>query len=163
MKKFIVLLSLTVFLVSCGATDSTQPEKIIQELSTSSNQITTWSKSTKAECMQWCRVMWKTNQWNKDRSDADMENDCNNLCEAGQWMQNNDPASCEKSQWILRDTCYSEIAQETKNPILCEKINDKMFISSCYVSLAEKMKDKTLCNKITDGMMKNICLESSSK
>lgn len=121
------------------------------------------SDPTKNDCMQWCGLMWKANNSNAWRSSTDMDRDCNNLCNAAQGMQNNDVRSCEKSEWILRDTCYSDIAKKTKDATICENISEKLFLNTCYTTVAEETKDFTLCDKISDQMFKDICLENSKK
>ncbi len=118
---------------------------------------------TKNECMVGCKMLRTSNGWNKDRSTADMNKDCNNLCDAAQGMQNNDASACEKSEWILRDTCYSDIAKKTKDATLCEKVSGKLFINSCYSSVAEELQDASLCDKIADQIFKEICLEKIKK
>lgn len=150
MKKtfgFILLFSLLVVLSGCSNS------RVIDNDSNFS------VKSSKEDCMGGCKTLWKSNQSNTGRSDSDMMKDCNSLCDAEQGMQNNDVDSCAKSEGILRDTCYSDVAKNTNNPALCEKITSEIFISSCYINIAEKTKDKSLCDKVIDKMIKDICLE----
>jgi len=126
-----------------------------------SNQVLEKGQSvtTKAECMQWCEVMRKLNEGNKDKTKAEMNVDCNSLCDASQGMENNDVNACEKSEWILKDTCFSEIAQDTNDINVCKKISDKTFLYSCYTSIAEKQKDASLCENIDDTMRNSICVD----
>jgi hypothetical protein len=94
-------------------------------------------------------MMRKSNEGNKERSAADMDKDCNNLCEASQGMQNGDINSCEKSEGVLKDICYTDIAKTNKDSSLCEKITDQTMMGSCYTFIAEETKDPSLCAKVT--------------
>ncbi|MEI7620412.1 MAG: hypothetical protein WCJ57_02480 [Candidatus Falkowbacteria bacterium] len=151
----IILLSLIIVLSGCSSNNSS--EQAVD------NNPGRSIKSSKEDCVDGCKTLWKSNQSNVGKSDDDMMKDCNSLCDAGQGMQNNDVDSCAKSEGILRDTCYGDVAKNTNNPALCEKIISKLFISSCYIDIAEKTKDKTLCDKVTDKIMKEICLEKIIK
>lgn len=152
MKKIvvlgIVLSSLVVF--GCGKAPITQ-DTMIKD---------TPSGTTKSECMLWCEMMRKSNEWNKDRTSQDMNKDCNVLCDASQGIESNDVTSCEKSEWILKDTCFSEIAQDTNDISVCKKISEKTFLYSCYTALAEKQKNASVCENIDDTMRKSICIQS---
>ena len=169
MRKYILFLSLSLFLASCGSTENVQtenkawPVERLEQESKPTDSISTWPQGTKEECMNWCYIMWKSNSGNKNKTSVDMDKSCNNLCDASQGMQDNDPASCEKSEGILRDTCYSEIANKTTNPELCEKIKEKMFVGTCYGTIANRLKDPSLCYKVADDIAKSMCLGSVSK
>ena len=115
----------------------------------------------KEDCMVWCRMMWNGNANNEWRSKSEMEKDCNSLCEAWEAMQNNDLNACDKSEWIMRDSCISSIAQETIDSKACAKINDLTMKGWCYSSIAEKSKDASICDQIEDSMWKSICEESA--
>ena len=55
-----------------------------------------------------------------------MTTDCSSLCDAGQGIQKQDVESCAKAEGMLRDTCYGDIAKNTNDPKLCEKIESGM-------------------------------------
>lgn len=78
-------------------------------------------------------------------------------------MQNNDPSSCEKSEGILKISCYSEIAKKTKNPVICEKIEESLMRGACYSNIAEETKDPTVCDKIESDIFKASCLDGAKK
>ncbi len=118
---------------------------------------------TENECMRGCQMVWKANEGNKWKTSSQMDKDCNNLCDATQGIQNNDLSSCAKSDWILRDGCYSEIAKKTKDASVCENITDVMFKNACYTSVAEEAKDVSICEKISDVMFKKTCLDAFDK
>ncbi len=132
---------------------------------TSPGQEQMWNndawKNIKSDCMMWCQIMRKSNEGNKERTVADMDKDCNSLCDASQWMENNDISSCEKSEWVLKDTCFSEIAQETNDPAICKNITEKTLLYACYTAIAEKSQDASLCENIADTMRKWICVDSA--
>ena len=109
--------------------------------------------------MAGCQMMRKSNDSNKHRTSADMDADCNSLCDAAQGMENNDVSSCEKSEGILKDTCFTEIAKEKNDIAICKKIVDKTFLYGCYVGIVENTKDSSICKEIDDSMRKSICLE----
>jgi len=118
---------------------------------------------TKNECMSACEMAWKVNPANNKRSLSDMGIDCNSLCDAQQGMQNNDTSACEKSEWILKESCYSEIAKKKKNADVCEKISEKMIIDACYLGVAEAANDASICDKMTDKNFKNLCTQNFKK
>jgi len=156
MKKYIIFLLLitTIILASCWKnTNST--------LNTSSNSNNKWAKVSKEECMNGCYMMWKSNASNKDKTESDMNKDCEDLCNASQWMENNDLSSCEKtSDPLLKNWCYSEIAKDKWDETICDKISDKLLKDTCIVWVAEKLKDKSLCDKISESFMKTSCIDN---
>lgn len=151
----------------CSAEKQEATEKkageINKESSSSSNSNpianNSQAKSSREDCISGCNVMWKTNKSNEGNPESKMASDCSSLCDAGQGIQNQDVDSCAKAEGMLRDTCYSDIARNTNNPKLCEKVTEKLFISACYSGIAEKTKDAALCDKIPDKMMKEACLD----
>jgi len=116
-------------------------------------------KTSTSDCLMWCQIMRKANEGNKDKSVVDMNKDCNSLCSASAGMENNDLDACEKSQWILKDTCFSEIAQEKNDTTVCKKIGDQTILYSCYTSIAQKQKDLSICENIHDKMRNSICID----
>lgn len=146
----IILVSLV--LAGCGKS-SISPNQVLEKGQ---------SGTTKAECMQWCEMMRKLNEWNKSRTQSEMNVDCNSLCDASQGMENNDVNACEKSEWILKDTCFSEIAQDTNDIAVCKRISDKTFLYGCYTAIAEKQKDTSICENIDDSMRNSICVDGVS-
>lgn len=162
MKKIYLLLVVlfsSLFLFGCS--NSNKEAKSLKEIvreDLNENTPKAWDV-TKNECMQWCQIMRKSNKWNEWRSSRDMEKDCNNLCDASQGIQNNDLSSCEKSEWILRDGCYTEIAKTSKDADICKNIQDSTFLNACYSSVAEETKDASICNKIESGIFKDICVQ----
>ncbi|HMS91046.1 MAG TPA: hypothetical protein PKC87_02415 [Candidatus Absconditabacterales bacterium] len=151
MKKSILFISLGLLIIMVSGCGKPSLNTINQDVS---------NTTTKNECMLGCTMMWTSNDGNKDRSTADMNKDCNNLCNATQGMQNNDTSACEKAEGMLRDTCYSDIAKKTKDATLCENISEVLFISACYSTVAEETKNPLLCDKIPDQMLKDVCLEN---
>ena len=153
MKKILVIsiFAASIALAGCGKTAPLEKQNV---------EMNKW-ENIKSECMIWCEMMWKWNQSNKNKTLADMNVDCNSLCDAAQWMESNDLSSCQKSEGILKDTCFSEIAQETNDPTICKNITDKTFLYSCYTAIAEKNNDDTLCNNIDDTMRKWICADGA--
>jgi len=140
-----ILLMWSLFFVWCGT-------------NTTSNNLDNQSDDvTKNECMQWCKIMRKTNSSNAERTNVDMQSDCDALCEAGQGMQNVDASSCQKSEGILKDICLSDVANQTKNSDICKEIEDITMINSCYTSIAQAQNDSSICQNIQDNMRKNIC------
>lgn len=165
MKKITVFtVFVTMFFVYwCGNPSqswATPTQETKEEISSTSSK---YDDISKQECMQWCKIMRKSNESNKERSSADMDKDCNNLCEASQGMQNGDTDSCEKSEGVLKDICYTDIAKANKDPSLCEKITDQTMMGSCYTFIAEETKDPSLCAKVTWTIRENICMQNIQK
>lgn len=117
------------------------------------------SEYMKDDCMVWCQMMWNGNKSNSDRSKSEMEKDCRSLCEAGQAIQDKDLKSCDKSEWILKDSCISSIAQDTNDTKACDKITEPAMKRACYAGLADKLKDKKICDNVEEGMWRSSCVE----
>lgn len=114
------------------------------------------SNFSMSDCLKWCEMMW-----DQKTSRDQMLKDCSNICQAGNAMDKNNPAGCENSEWIMRDTCYSSVAYETATVDLCKKINDKPMQYGCYTSIAEKTKDASICTKLEDAIWKASCEEAA--
>ncbi len=149
------MVSWVFLLVACSPKVSVEKSKATVASSTTSSTGT----SSREDCMTGCKVMWNSNAGNAGKSENEMMLQCNSLCDAGQGMQNNDVASCEKAEGVLRDTCFSDVARNTNNPELCKKITQTMLINTCYIGIVEKTKDTSLCENISVNYMKEVCLE----
>lgn len=90
-----------------------------------------------------------------------MQKDCSALCNSSQGMQNNDPSSCEKSEGILRDVCYSDIAKNNKDISICSNIQEASFVDSCYIGVAEATKDSSICDRIANDILKISCVDET--
>lgn len=168
MKKLmmIVLVSMiTLPVLWCAKKNGDIPnvntEKTVVQQENKNQNNDSAGNTTKAECMNGCEMMRNSNTVNKWKSAGDMQIDCDNICEASQGIQNNDVSSCEKSEWMLKYGCYTEIATETKDVSICKKIDDKTFMNACFSSIAEDTKDAKICNNIEDTMFRNICTEGA--
>lgn len=168
MKKIITtLLALLILLAIswCGKTDTVtqSPENTTnQEQSTdsdSSDNNSNWVKYSRSDCIRWCETLWKSNEKNKDKPKEEMDKECNSICDAWQWIQNDDPSSCEKAEWIMRNGCFGAIAKKRKDVAICDKIDEKMLLNGCYADIAKELKDNSICQKIQDKMWKEICEE----
>lgn len=146
MKKFslVVVLLLALLLVGCGN----------KSVDNDSDVVVKWESDFEmSECIRSCEIMW-------NEETAKLFKDCKTLCEAWEAMETNDARGCESSEGIMRDSCYSDIAYETQNPKLCEKVTDWMIRYGCYASVAEATKDISICDEIEDKMFKAACVES---
>lgn len=190
MKKLIVLIMvlLSVTLVSCGK-DSSNNENVgnVENQIEKTERVQPKDKISKNECMNGCYMMWKSNPGNKDKTETDMNQNCEDLCNASQWMENNDLSSCEKtSDPLLKNWCFSKIAKDKKDSSICSKITDitfmdtcysnlalelndvslcksvkqDIFLSQCYSDIAEKYKDISACDNIQDKMFKDLCIKN---
>jgi hypothetical protein len=162
MKKIYLLLILAffpIFLFGCSQSrDTWKSIKDIVVENTNKKESKDWDV-TKNECMQWCKIMRKSNKWNEWKSPNEMQKDCNSLCDASQWIQNNDLSSCERSEWILRDSCYAEIAKTSKDADICTHIEDNTLMNACYSSVAQETKDASICDNIDAGIFKDVCIQ----
>lgn len=172
MKKAIIfIIPVLLFIGGCwsqkdneiSTKDNSLPKKqIVQMVEDVNNEM--WDKNevktTKQDCMVWCEMMWKWNPWNKDKLSDEMDRDCNSLCDAAQWMENNDISQCEKALWVMRDSCFTDVAKDLNQPDLCEKIQEPMLRNGCLTTLAEDNKDLSICDKITDPLWNWICKEN---
>jgi hypothetical protein len=164
--KMVIVGSMALLLSACSNSDTkTEVEKnVSKEISSIAEGMDNAKKNnpgevSKAECMQGCAMMWKSNDRNAGKTEADMQKDCNALCDAGQGVQNADVSSCEKStDPLLQGTCYTSVAESKNDATICEKITDEILQGGCYISLAEKNNDKSLCSKVTSSIMKQSCL-----
>lgn len=164
MKKSILITITFIILVltSCGNNESkinnNWTQSAVQNTSSDDNK---WSKVSKEECMNGCYMMWKSNPGNKDKSESDMNKNCEDLCNASQWIENNDLSSCEKaSDPMLKNPCYWEVAKNKWDVNICNKISEKLLKDACVMWVAEKLKDESLCDKIEEPIMKPACLDS---
>lgn len=172
MKNLLILVTLVLsfVLTSCGWNRESEVEeanKITDEIvneeswnDTTEESSSAGKKQTMAECMNGCEMIWKQNPWNKDKWTDKMKIDCDNLCNASIWIQNNDLELCEKSgDVLLKWGCYTEVAKSKKDVNICDKISDHMIKQACYSSVAEDTKDFKACDKITDSIFKDSCVE----
>jgi len=161
MKKILSLFALVLVLSSC-ANPPVSEEKTNPELNTPSAAVKTPDQEPGNDydyeaCITGCNQMWLANEGNKDKPSSQMDTDCQNLCMAAKGMEEQSAESCEKSEGILKDTCYADLANSQEDPSICENIVDITFKDSCYLDLAESMMDKTLCEKITNQTFKDLC------
>ncbi|MEF2174963.1 MAG: hypothetical protein V3575_00715 [Candidatus Absconditabacteria bacterium] len=133
---------------------------LVQELNQELGNVESDGKTTKQDCMAGCEIMWKSSPLNSDKSSDEMEKECNSLCDASQGMENNDISQCEKAEGMMRDSCFTDIAQDLNQPEICGKISEPMLRNGCYTSIAEENKDISICNNITDKMWNGICKEN---
>lgn len=156
MKKTLLIVGImSLFLMWCGKSDVTEEGVVKEEITTQeevSDESNNESSFDMSDCMKWCEMLW-----NKKTSRTQMEKDCSALCEAWNAIETKNANDCEKSEGIMKDSCYSSIANDTKNPDLCKKITDGMMRYACYVSIAEETKDISLCEKIEDSLFKATC------
>jgi protein involved in sex pheromone biosynthesis len=110
------------------------------------------------DCLTQCIALWKTSKSNEGKSEEQMKNECNSLCDAGKGIQNQDISSCEKAEGVMKDTCYSSIAKKSNDYSICDKITSGAIAGSCYIYAMEKTKDKSYCEKIKTKMFKDDCL-----
>ena len=57
----------------------------------------------------------------------------------------------------LRDVCISDVAAQTRSPLLCEEIQTVGLRDSCYAKIGQQSKDTTLCQRIQDPGLRSIC------
>jgi protein involved in sex pheromone biosynthesis len=110
------------------------------------------------ECLSQCISLWKTSKANDGKSEEQVKNECNSLCDAGKGIQNQDINSCDKAEGIMKDTCYNDIAKNSKDPSICDKITSGAIAGTCYINAMEQTKDKSYCEKIKTKMFKDDCL-----
>jgi hypothetical protein len=67
------------------------------------------------------------------------------------------PADSEEHQ-MLKDLCYSDIAQLKGDVSLCEKMS-VVGKDGCYYEVARVTQNKEICNKINDPALKNGCFD----
>lgn len=161
MKKFFLLsiMLISLLLLWCGKkeinteiqNEQTQNQNNIAEENTQNE--TDFSMS---DCMKWCEMLW-----NKQTPKEQMITDCESLCEAWKAIEENDADACEKSEWIMKDSCYVSIASEKRDPKLCKSVTDGIMRSSCYSTIAEEAKDDSICENIEDSLFRNACIEAA--
>ena len=123
------------------------------------DSATTPLKESREECMTGCVMLWKNNKDNAAKTEDEMNKYCNQLCDAGQGMKNLDPESCAKGEGAYKETCYLNVARDTVDAGLCEKIEKEPFRSTCYRDISVKNGDKALCEKVTIKYIKDSCLK----
>ncbi len=168
MKKLFgvaLVFSLAMILAGCSGKQATSEKKvqdaskeILNDLKADSNGVP--GKGSKEECITGCVMLWKANKDNDAKPEEEMNQYCNQLCDAGQGMKNSDPELCAKGEGAYKDTCYLNVARDTVDSSLCEKIENERFRSGCYRDIVAKNKDKSLCEKITVSYIKDSCLKN---
>lgn len=77
------------------------------------------------------------------------------FCMIGLAAKYQDVSLCKKFSSDIRRSCYTIIAQVSKNVAICDEIgSDK---DACYAEYARNMNDATICDKITDINQKDNC------
>ncbi len=128
------------------------------------------SKATELKKVSLCKIII----FNNDRKEN---------CIANVAIETNDSDSCENliseisgdeiidsmnanmmgEVWLkkykIRDTCYSVIAENKLDYILCEKISDEWEKNDCLDNIAKSTNNKDLCDKISDESKKEECVE----
>lgn len=113
---------------------------------TSPGQEQMWNndawKNIKSDCMMWCQIMRKSNEGNKERTVADMDKDCNSLCDASQWMEKTTILALVKNQNECSKIPVSQrYNKQTNDPAICKNITEKTLLYACYTAIAEKSQD----------------------
>lgn len=124
-----------------------------------SNVGTVAPKGSREECINGCVMLWKANKDNVSKPDEEMNKYCDQMCDAGQGIKNSDPASCAKGEGAYRDTCYVNVARDTVDASLCEKVERETLRAGCYRDVSAKNGDKSLCEKVTVSYIKDSCLK----
>ncbi len=88
-------------------------------------------------------------------------------CYAEFSIANKDASGCEKLKETHKDACYTQVALNTNNAELCEKIQNRAITDigkgefsnydECYSKIAEKRNDPLLCEKVLGNNRKNFC------
>ena len=168
MKKVfgaILFFSFALILSGCSGKQATNENGVqdaakeaVNDLKVNSNEVA--PKGSREECINGCVMLWKANKDNAAKTEDEMNQYCNQLCDAGQGMKNSDPELCAKGEGAYKDTCYLTVARDTVDSSLCEKIENERFRSGCYRDIVAKNKDKSLCEKITVSYIKDSCLKN---
>ena len=160
MKKLsgiIIAFSFAFMLSGCSANEKAITKETVDNLQSNAGGVA--ERGSKEECVKGCVMLWKANKDNVTKPESEMTNYCNQLCEAGQGMKNLDPERCAQGEGAYRDTCYLNVARDTIDSGLCEKIENEAFRSGCYRDIVAKNKDKSLCEKVTIKYIKDSCLK----
>lgn len=70
---------------------------------------------------------------------------------------------CSKIDFQLeQNKCYTEVARITKNPKICDNVDDTIFRGKdfCYTAIAYVTKDPSFCNSFKAYDMKKVCNEA---
>ncbi len=62
----------------------------------------------------------------------------------------------------IHDDCIKELAKETSNPGLCDKIINNIHLDSCIRGVAAKTGNQSLCDKIEWKQMRDLCKQDAA-
>ena len=111
------------------------------------------------QCIQGCEMLWNGDEENKNKSEAEKDKSCKDLCKSGEGMAENNVNACAESDGIMRDACYSTVAENLVDGKICEKVEDEIMQMGCYSTLAENTGDLKYCDSIKDEMYRGFCKE----
>ncbi|RLD55747.1 MAG: hypothetical protein DRJ01_16230, partial [Bacteroidetes bacterium] len=79
---------------------------------------------------------------------------------------NGDADKCDEMK-RTPESCYIEVAVNTKNPKICEKkltgTIGKLTKDTCFFSVAVASENKNTCDKVVDNDKKNLCYATITK
>lgn len=58
---------------------------------------------------------------------------------------------------MYKDTCFRNIAEVTKNQLLCDRIEEELPRDRCYASIAKSKSDSSSCESITKDSVRDSC------
>ena len=153
MKNFIgvvLIFSFAFVLSGCAGNngENSQKTNVVEDINTGSS----------GNCLNECITLWKSTKNNDGKTEDQIKNECNSLCDAGQGIQKQDISSCDKADGIMKDTCYNDIAKKSNDAAICDKITSGAIAGSCYIDAMERTKDKSFCDKIKTKMFRDDCL-----
>ncbi|MFH1722707.1 MAG: hypothetical protein ABH950_08915 [Candidatus Altiarchaeota archaeon] len=72
-------------------------------------------------------------------------------------IESGDPKECIKFENPLKGACLSGVAGVSKDPEICEMINERYQRFSCISALAASTGDEKICGKIRDSTQRDSC------
>ncbi len=70
---------------------------------------------------------------------------------------------CEAKELIEEAYCFTELAVEKQNYVICKKINETSLRDNCFVLVAVAAEKKIICNRILERDTANMCFLLVSK
>lgn len=80
-------------------------------------------------------------------------------CYTDEAFQKNDSSLCDLFEG--RDSCYSALASQKLDLIICEKIIDNQIKQGCYLEMALTTQNVSICAKLIDNVSQSPSMQSS--
>jgi hypothetical protein len=148
MPRTVFLCILTIFLISCGSSN-TEQKGVPDNDSDTTTEVSQAGSSgrTASDCERESITVVRV------------------ACYTEVALSENDETICAqiKEPVTGRNNCYNELAQAKEDPDICEMIEGSQAMVICLSRLGAKIGDCDICDRIDDAMWASQCKEACRK